>query len=273
MTEDYFKVKALSKSFLVKLAQSPAHAVAPDKPRDPRLLEIGSAFHCMTLEPQNFEARFAILDEGLTLTTKAGKKARAEADEAGKILLRWNDYQNIKGMADAVRAHPGARMLIDAPGPVERGIYWDDPVTSIKCKAKPDKVTANAMCIDLKSTGDARPEEFNRIAYNLHYHWSAWWYCWGLTVTTGVPHKDYVFIVVERTEPWGVKIYFADIEMMLLAAKEIAPLKKLYARCLEKDEWPCYSTEPNYLYLPPWAKKADLITGIEEAQFLLTERS
>jgi len=25
--------------------------------------------------------------------------------------------------------------------------------------------------------------------------------------------------------------------------------------------------------LPPWAKKADLITGIEEAQFLLTERS
>jgi len=53
MTEDYFKVKALSKSGLVKLAQSPAHAVAPDKPRDPRLLDIGSAFHCMTLEPQN----------------------------------------------------------------------------------------------------------------------------------------------------------------------------------------------------------------------------
>lgn len=274
--EDYFSVEALSKSGLVKLAKSPAHFKAPAKPlttQQQNMMAIGTAFHCLTLEPQNFEARFAILEEGVSLTTKAGKEAKKEAREANKILLKHDDYENIKGMARAVHNHPGAHSLVNAPGPVETPIYWKDPLLGIKCKAKPDKVTANCMIIDLKSTGDARPEEFTRTAYNLHYHWSAWWYCFGMTITTGVPHRDYVFIVAERAEPWGVKIYFADIDMMLLAAQEIAPLKKQYAECLAKNEWPSYSTEPDYLHLPPWAKKADLITGLEEARFLITERS
>jgi len=273
--EDYFKVEALNKSGLVKLNQSPAHFKAPEKPRSAvqqSNLDIGSAFHCLTLEPQNFEARFMLLDEGLTLTTKAGKAVKAEAQEAGKILIKHNDYQNIIGMAQATRNHPGARTLIESQGPVERGVYWDDPITGIPCKAKPDKVTANCLVVDLKSTGDARPEEFMRTAYNLHYHWSAFWYCWGMTIKTGVPHTDYIFVVVERAEPWGVKIYFATTDMLLLAAQEIAPLKKLYAECIKKDKWPGYNTEPDYLHLPPWVKQKDLITGIEDAQFLLEER-
>lgn len=274
MREDYFQVKALSKSGLVKLAQSPAHFMAPEKPRSAvqqTNLDIGSAFHCMTLEPQNFEARFDVLDEGVTLQQKAGKEAKKEAEEAGKILLKFADFTNIKAMAQAVRNHPGARTLIESPGPVEKGIFWTDPVSNIPCKAKPDKLTANAMIVDLKSTGDARPDEFKRLAYNMKYHWQSWWYCWGMTMTTGVVHRDFVFIVCERDEPWGVKVYFADIDMMLLAANEIAPLKWLYAECVKNNEWPGYDTRPDYLGLPPWAKKADISTAIEEAQFLLTE--
>jgi exodeoxyribonuclease VIII len=271
VNDNYFSHPGLSKSGLVKMAQSPAHFKAPPKPKSPQqetTLNIGTAFHCAVLEPDKYDLRFDVLPPEMNLTTKAGKELKAKAEAAGKILLKYDDHQNIQSMALAVRHHPGAKMLIESPGPVEEPVYFKDPMYGFDWKIKPDKLTANCMIPDLKSTADARFSEFQRTASNLHYHWSAFLYLWGMTIKTGVPYRDYLFIVVERDMPYGVMIYFASHDMLLQAACEIAPLRKLYADCLEKDQWPAYPVEPQYLELPRWAKMKDLeIT--KDVQFLL----
>ena len=271
MPDDYFQREALSKSGLVRLAQSPAHFKAPPKPRTPQqqtALDIGQATHTAILEPDMYNLRFMILPPEMTLQTKAGKQLKKEAEEAGKILLKDKDHQNVQSMALAVRHHPGAKLLVEAPGPVEEPVYWKDPVYGFDCKAKPDKRTPNCIVPDLKSTGDARYSKFQKVIYDKCYHWQAFWYLWGCTIATDVPHRDFLFIVIERENPWDVMIYFASPKMFFQAAREIAPLRKIYAKCLEKDQWPGYPTAPQYIDLPPWARKKE-VEMIEETQFLL----
>jgi len=254
---EYFKDPALSKSGLMYFAKSPAHFKAPRPPLTPQqkaAMDLGRALHCRVLEPDRFNLRFEILPAGMTYQTKEGKRLRKEAEEAGKTMLKYDDAQDVIGMADAIRHHPGAGALVKAPGPVEDPVFWKDPKYLFEWKCKPDKVTANCMVIDIKTTGDARIEEFQRTAWNLKYHWQAFIYLWGLTMASGTPHKDFVFIVVERKPPYGVMVYFTPPHVIHHAACEIDPLREKYARCLKKDEWPSYPENPEYLTLPPWAK-------------------
>lgn len=269
--EEYFAHPALSKSELVHFARSPAHYKAPRKPwteGQKRKLDIGSALHCAVLQPDRYSLRYEVLPAEMTFQTKAGKAFRAEAEAENKTVLKWSDHQNIQGMADAIRHHPGAGQLVKAAGPVEEPVFWKDPKFGFEWKCKPDKVTANAIIVDLKTTDDARLSVFERTAWNLKYHWQAFIYLWGRSEATGITHSDFAFIVVERNMPHGVMVYFVPKGIIMQAAHEIDPLRRQYAKCLETDTWPCYPSAPVYLSLPPWAKLKPQDEDIDTTLFL-----
>ena len=253
--EEYLSIDALSKSGMVKLDRSPAHFKAPEKPRAAKSIhdmDVGHAFHTATLEPELYRSRYAVT--GLSLTTKAGKEFKEEVEAEGKTLIKQVDHINIQAMAKAVHDHPDASILAES-GLSEASFFWIDPGYGFLCKCRADKVTTNRMVPDLKSTGDARREAFSKIYFNMKYHWQAYWYLNGISIATGEPHDDFPIVVCERDNPYGVNVFFADPQALLMAMEDIDRLKAIYADCLEKDKWPCYEAGPEYIELPGWATK------------------
>lgn len=256
--DEYLSIDALSKSGLVKLKKSPAHFKTPDKPRDPKVLEIGQGFHTLTLEgPQKYNKRYAITD--LKLSTKAGIAFKEQAKAEGRTIFKQQEHDNIQAMAKAVREHPDAGPLVEG-GISELSVFWKDPDYGFLCKLRADKVTDGLITIDLKKCQDAEDQSngfgsFFKSFISLKYHWQAYWYLTGLTIATETPHDYFAFIAVEEQPPHGVNVFYPHKQLLAWALEEIDPLRLLYAECLEKDQWPCYEPGAKWIELPGWARK------------------
>lgn len=169
--EDYHSGPGVSKSLLDLLDQSPVHLRAAmtgaveHKPMPYQVL--GTAFHCLLLEPERFATTYAepfIAPEGALVTIEDMKaalgesgvpfkasarkadlaalvrehlpravlfddaKATYQAENAGRIELSSDQWQRIHSMREAVMAHRAARKLIAAPGEAELSAYWNERV-------------------------------------------------------------------------------------------------------------------------------------------------
>jgi exodeoxyribonuclease VIII len=78
--QEYRRNPAHAQSHVKHILKSPAHYQAALKQAwSPTLtMHVGSAVHCLVLEGQReFDSRFVLKPEGLSLTTKAGKEWKA----------------------------------------------------------------------------------------------------------------------------------------------------------------------------------------------------
>lgn len=258
--KEYHEGEGISKSDIALLLQSPAHFKTPQKEETPAMIQ-GEAFHVLTLQPELFEKQFAVMPLGLTRVKKEGKDFVAGAEAFGKEVIPYEVYQQIKGMRDAVLAHPGVAEILSV-GQAEVSGYWSDiQYPNILLKIRPDWInTKSSIILDLKSTMDARPGPFSRIAYDKGYHLQAGLYTCGAQILTAVEHRFY-FAAVERDPPHGTILYEASQEMILEGMKEAQRGIGIYQRCLESDAWPCYSAEIVTLSLPGWVKRKQEIFG------------
>ena len=85
---DYYKIKALSHSMLSCLAQNPMECkmrYVDDPPslppKDSAAFAMGHAVHCLALEPEKFDERFAVVDKVLSANSIAGQIAAFVLDE------------------------------------------------------------------------------------------------------------------------------------------------------------------------------------------------
>ena len=108
--------------------------------------------------------------------------------------------------------------------------------------------------VDIKTCQDARPEAIRRDAYKFGWHLQAGWYLYGLSVATGVEHKLFYFIAVEKDAPHAVTVYQASDEMIQEGMIQCQKALEIYFECLQKNEWPGYSQGVVSLELPGWVK-------------------
>lgn len=272
--EQYFAHTAVSNSDLKEVARSPAHykAYKATPRQETAAMREGSAIHCAVLEPDEFLRRYAVLpDNSPARPTDAMLKAkkpspssvermefwmRWEAENAGKISLSCTEAAEYMELGTAVRNHPELSVFFEK-GFAERAVFGTDPVTGTLCKCKPDYLTTvrnYSVTIELKTTEDARPEAFQRTAFKFGYYQGAAWYSdvqgWS---GTGAPDL-YLFVVVERKAPYGIKVYELTPEALEFGQRRYRAALDLYAYCLEMDEWPVYDTKIEPLSLPNWAK-------------------
>jgi hypothetical protein len=204
--EEYAVIPAWNCS-LLKLAssRSPAHAWAayrdPNAPdtTDSSALIVGSALHCLLLEPDQFETRYVLpptdaprrpTEKQLEQpTAKPGTKAYAtwqhacgqenwwqafDAEHDGKTFLSAKDHQMATDLHRTVLDHPALGPWF-APGPNPRNeltITWADPPTGAPCKARLDAVRLmpdHIRILDVKSALDASPGGFGRDAVKFGY--------------------------------------------------------------------------------------------------------
>lgn len=135
--EIYHRGEGLSKSGLMELLRSPAHFKAPPKPPTPAMVQ-GDAFHLYTLQKELFDKQFSVTPKTYDGRTKEGKAWKADAEAKGQNIIPWEVMENIKGMRDAIWAHPKIAEIL-SEGQAEVSGYWHYPdFPDILLKIRPD---------------------------------------------------------------------------------------------------------------------------------------
>jgi hypothetical protein len=255
-SEAYHALDAVSPSRLKLLNRSPLHYfdrfLAPD--REPQestpAMQVGTAFHTAVLEPDLWGSTVAVQTEKWDRRTTAGKAAAAqfEQEAAGKIVLTVDDAARVQAMAAAVRAHPAARFILAMEGQREASYSWNDPMTWVNCKTRPDFHTADRrFVVDLKSTTDASRDAFTKSIANYDYHVQTAWNLDALEAET------FLTIAVESQRPYAVAVYPASAALIAAGQRRIQAAMEQLAECLASGNWTGYGDQiQDPIDLPSW---------------------
>lgn len=255
--DEYRKVDAISKSGLDLIDESPRkyqHVIIEgNKPEPSAAMKLGSAFDCYLLEPEVFAKRFLVIPAGMRRGTKAWEEF--EKESAGRELVKAEEFEEIKAMTDAVRAHPIASKVL-SDGYPQVSYFWNDPITGVRCKSRADFLRKDKILVDVKTTaeGGGNPDAFQRTAFAMRYHVQAAFYSDGAEIVDSKP-DSFLFVVVERAAPYLVSIYSMTDEFIALGREAYRKDLDTFARCKSENVFPGYSTLIEPLSPPAWAFK------------------
>ena len=278
--ESYHASEGVSRSQLMDLSRTPAHFyhkhLNPNyvKPATPPAFLLGSMVHTMTLEPHLFNHEYMIKPElapmppalrlkdvGRTQfeVNKYERDTIAIANEklmadfqlmsANKQVITNSTYEQASAMRDAVWSDSTAQELVNS-GLVERSIYFEDKATGIQMKARPD-IMVGPIGIDLKTTVDGSPRAFSHSASNYGYYEQAA-FCHKAMASIGVEMEGFIFVCVEKTEPYCISIHELDAEAIDYGIELVDDLMLKLKDCLNSNAWPSYPLQE--LSVPGWAK-------------------
>lgn len=244
-----------NQSYLKHILTSPAHYKAAKKRRFPVTvnMEVGSALHCKTLEgDQEFASRFIQKPENINFATKEGKDWKAANNK--KTILAKQDYENVLGMAESLAGLSWFdKNQADYRKFNELSIYWD--ADGIPCKGRLDRLLVNEdhlMVLDLKTTDSIDSSMFlKKVIGSMNYVFQAAWYAEAASMAYGLP-ATFVFVAIERSEPWSVGIFEVSPEMMEEGTAQIIKARNILRECLQTKAWPGPSVSYNTLDLPAW---------------------
>lgn len=250
---DYLALDALGSSDVKRLMRSPAHYRAGGSPMDPQTAAIGTATHMAILEPERF-ALEVVAAPALDRRTAAGKAAAAAfaAEHAGKLVIGADDFDLVRRMADAVRAHPAAAELL-TDGVAECSMTWSDEASGAPCKSRPDWLRADGLIVDVKTARDASPGGFQRALGQYGYAVQAAWYLAGARRVLREEPGGFVFVAVEKEPPYAVGVYAIEQQSVQAADDRIASALQRWKACTESGVWPAYSDLIEPINAPAWA--------------------
>jgi hypothetical protein len=256
---EYQDSPGISKSKLDLLHRSPAHyrqeLLEPSEPTD--AMRWGSMFHSFILEPEVFNKSYAVLEEKIDKRTKEGKAIWEEWQAAHPFqeTIDKPTMTELVAMRDSIYSHPAAQKYLTG-GIAEQCMFWER--NGILCKARPDYIVQTdegVLLVDLKTTKDARMDEFARACWSYRYHVQAPYYMDGYEIITGEQPLGFLFIAIEKAKPYPTAAYLANEAMVEQGRREYISDLDVYAECLAKDEWPGYPTGVIDLLLPRWTQE------------------
>jgi len=258
---DYRSIDAVNWSTLKEMRKSPRHYLhAVQRERtDTRAMLLGRAGHTAILEPDRFLLDYVMFGGD----RRAGKVWDAFAEEnAGKEILKLDEYQLALEMRNAVEKHPRAVDLLSS-GTAEVALQWTDEKTGLACKGRVDWTDASRrIFVDVKTAADIESAKFASAAARLGYHGQLAMYRRGLEATHGRTFDGYL-IAVENKAPHDVAVFRYDEDVMYAADCEVGELLARVAQCRASGEWPGQYPGETSLYLPAWAQQDEGINGLD----------
>lgn len=271
--DEYRKAPGANKSFLDDLAISPALAQWRRKHPDPQTdaMAVGSAFHCLVLEPEEFDKRF-VRSEYPSFQSKEARAWRDAQEDKGLTILRSHSptddpianpsqWDRAHAMAAAVRAHPTASILLEPTSIIpEVPVFWIDqfcPEYRRLCKAKLDAWNhAHQMIVDLKKVPVecAAESKFARKIHDYRYHVQAAFYTDGVREAIHEWPRAFVFVAVEEEPPYQIGIYTLPREWIEQGRRQYIRDLAVLSQCMDSGEWPSYSADIRELGMPGYAK-------------------
>lgn len=255
----------------ILINQSPLHAwhahprLNPNVVREEKeMFDLGTVAHALLLQGMNVAHIIqAKTKEGETVSdwrTKAAQDERDKARAAGKIPILLKHWDRITAMVDAARtqldAHKQARDVFTEVGKAEQTLVWTDD-HGVICKARLDWLRNDYTRIgDYKSTGSSvNPEAMARFAVSQHWDIQAAFYRRGVQKITG-KDPDFLFIAQEDSQPHALTVVGMAPSFNWYGEKRVQAAIDLWAKCLEKDDWPGYPDKIVYPDLPSYAESA-----------------
>ena len=279
----------ISKSGLDDISTSPLYyRTVRDNPRpSTEALEIGSAFHCIVLEPDVFKREYMVMPEGAPRRPDArqytakkpspetlyaigwwdnfersneGRKVLSNKDDPAKGIWGRDTWSMIHYMRDAIMAHPEARIYLDpSAGKPELSVY-----TSLQpygasgarrlAKCRPDFWNMDhGLLVDLKSSNDATLSGFQRSVHDWRYDVQEAWYR-DLCTEAGLFNTAMVFVVVEKQPPYHVGVYQIETGWVREGRAKYERDLRVYHECMEAGEWPSIPDFTRVLPQPGYAK-------------------
>jgi exodeoxyribonuclease VIII len=248
-----------NQSYLKNILISPAHYRASKSRRFPVTvnMEIGSALHCMVLEgKQEFNNRYIKKPDDISFTTKEGKEWKTA--QTGKTILSNSDkekaWDSVHGMAESLfKLEWFNSDLPDYRKFNELSIYWE--ADGIPCKGRLDRLVDmgdQLLVLDLKTTDSVDANTFQKkVTGGMNYLFQSAWYSEAASVAYDKPAK-FIFIAIERAEPWTIALFEVSDEMMEEGQRQIKRARQLLHQCLTTKEWPKPDVRYNVLSLPGW---------------------
>lgn len=255
---DYLGWDAVSQSTLKDYRKSALHARwEATHPADSQELIRGHAAHIAILEPDRFAAEFAVAPK-IDRRTAAGKAAWAafEGENEGKIILTEQEHELCQAWRMACLEHPIAKGIMDAKGPTELSVVWQDPDVGVLCKGRMDRVVTFAgwtMIVDLKTTGVSPSHQtWPREIHKWGYHVQAAFYVDGLDAHAK-RNRQFAWITVEKNPPHDVVVFTAEEGLIEQGRREYKRLLARHKKALETNVYPGYSHKLETVGLPSWA--------------------
>lgn len=277
--EIYHGWNAASNSRLMDLARSPAHMLEKiqNPPAPTPALILGDAAHLNILQPEIFPLRYLVArkcsamlkskKDGSTCKNSGiilhegdwfcGTHRPANAQPDSRAVLAQADYDLCRRLFDAVWKHRVARQIVERAWGKEVSAVWKCPETQVLCKLRADMLWAkgDGLCADLKTTEDASREKFMRTIQERGYAFQAAHYLTGLVSLNWMDWKksNFVFIAVEKEPPFGVAVYRLRDDVLSVARETVLRRLKIYRRCIETNEYPCYPQEIQDIGISDWS--------------------
>ena len=249
MQTDYYSDRRLSNSKLTCLAQDPRKfkALYVDNPPtwtqpDNDAFVFGHAVHCLALEPERFEERFAVAPS-IDRRTKQGKLDWLMFNEhnKGKELLDDQTYEDALACVQALNNHAEYAAIMAQPRRIEHEIKFD--FCGHPFKAKLDCVVDSMrLILDIKTTDSCHPDKWKWSAIDYGYHRQASLYRHAMVRETGAEYR-FIFAVVEKPTPSirglepTVALYEIDADAMYQAGNQLNRLMDEYNYRMETNDW------------------------------------
>jgi hypothetical protein len=203
---------------------------------------MGHAVHCIALEPEKFDERFAAAPK-IDRRTKEGKLQALifEQNNKGKIVIDEQDYADAIACVQALNNHAEFATIMAQPKRVEVPFEFD--LFGHRFKAKPDAIIDSMkLIVDIKTTDDASPHKWQWSAVDYGYHRQAYIYQQAVQLETNEWYR-FVFAVVEKPKPSTrgipptVALYELDPDTVRMGLEDSAGLVLQYESRLETNNW------------------------------------
>ena len=253
----YHQHDSASSTGLRLLMRSPDHFKNGEEKDQTRAMVLGSALHTACLEPDIFYDTYTLLRSSENRMTSEYKEAKKEFGE--EFVLVKPEIEKIEGMAKNLRKSAIADILYDPSTKKELSGFAIDPETGLMCRHRFDAIIIGDVAIDLKTTTDARKPAFEKKILNFGYHIQASFYADQHKWITGEEIKKFIFVAIETSAPYAVKVYELEPDSMDAGRKKYRQALNEYAQCKASDTWPAYDQEIETIGIPQWALEKDSI--------------
>lgn len=257
---EYHASNGISRSMLMEFKRSPYHywykylsgKCAPEEATP--AMNLGNAVHTLTLEENKFDEEFYICHQQTIPRRDSAPYEKLLSEANGKIILSKSQYVQAVMMAKSVKDDEYAAPLLQ-DCLIERSIYFTHKETGLLVKARPDAMSGSIVC-DLKTTADAREHKFQSSAMVYGYFIQAAIIKNALDSIES-PMDDFVFICVEKEEPYAVASYITKPEAIEYGDKQFNDLMRGLKKCIDSNKWPSYGIKD--LDVPGYAQYDEVL--------------
>lgn len=222
--------------------------------KESQLFDDGKAAHDLL---RNCRDNIVVI-EADNYRTKAAQETRDAARQAGQIPLLAGRLRELEAITSSALRQLAQVDGFNQPFTSERTLVWRENTDcgDVWCRARIDRLPDDGNVIyDFKTTVDAAPAAFQKIAFNLGYDLQAAFYERGLRAVGWHKQPEMQFVAIERDPPYAVGVYKMSEQAREEAAEKVDEAIRRWAWCLKRDYWPGHGVFVVELSPPVWVSR------------------